>query len=60
MISLERRGVLKNKFESPFRTEKQWRVDWSNEAIAVDYKAPYDDLGFDSPNARKKNDTDTD
>ena len=60
MISLERRGVLKNKFESPFRTEKQWRVDWSSEAIEVDYKAPYDDLGFDSPNARKNNDTETD
>lgn len=59
MISLERRGVLKNKFENPFRTSKPWTVDWSQEAIAVDYKAPYE--GMDSPNNRdRKNDTDTD
>lgn len=57
MISLEKRGVLKNKFHSPFRTEKPWRVDWSAEAIDVDYKPPYE--GLDSPNARKvKSDTD--
>ncbi len=48
MISLEKRGVLKNKFHSPFRTEKPWRVDWDQEAIEVDYKAPYE--GKDSPN----------
>ena len=58
MNSLERRGVLKNKFENPFRTEKPWKVDWSQEAIEVDYKAPYE--GVDSPNARAKNDTETD
>lgn len=29
MISLEKRGVLKNKFKFPFRTTKPWRVDWS-------------------------------
>ncbi|MBR2292820.1 MAG: epoxyqueuosine reductase [Clostridia bacterium] len=58
MISLEKRGVLKNKFENPFRTEKPWKVDWSQEAIEVDYKAPYE--GLDSPNARTKNDTETD
>ena len=57
MISLEKRGVLKNKFVHPFRTEKQWRVDWNAEAIEVDYKAPYE--GLDSPNT-KKNDTETD
>ena len=57
MISLEKRGVLKNKFHSPFRTEKPWRVDWSAEAIDVDYKAPYE--GLDSPNAKQvKSDTD--
>ena len=57
MISLEKRGVLKNKFHSPFRTEKPWRVDWSAEAIDVDYKPPYE--GLDSPNTRKvKSDTD--
>jgi hypothetical protein len=58
MNSLERRGVLKNKYENPFRTEKPWRVDWSQEAIEVDYKAPYE--GLDSPNARERNNTETD
>lgn len=58
MISLERRGVLKNKFENPFRTQKPWRVDWSSEAIEVDYKAPYD--GLKSPNAKTKDKSDTD
>ena len=51
MISLEARGVLKNKFENPFRTKKLWSVDWSQDAIKVDYKAPYE--GLDSPNAQK-------
>ena len=58
MISLEKRGVLKNKFENPFRTEKPWKIDWSQEAIEVDYKAPYE--GLDSPNSKDKNDTETD
>ena len=58
MVSLEKRGVLKNKFENPFRTEKQWRVDWNAEAIEVDYKAPYE--GLDSPNAKVKSKSDTD
>ena len=57
MISLERRGVLKNKFHAPFRTEKQWSVDWEEEAIKVDYTPPYE--GLNSPNA-KKTDSDTD
>ena len=52
MISLEARGLLKNKFENPFRTQKLWSVDWSQEAINVDYKAPYE--GLDSPNAKEK------
>ncbi len=30
MISLEARGVLKNKFAQPFRTKKPWTVDWSD------------------------------
>ena len=55
MISLEARGVLKNKFENPFRTQKPWHVDWSQETIEVDYKAPYE--GLDSPNAKKKDET---
>ncbi|MBQ6823133.1 MAG: hypothetical protein IJP27_00625, partial [Clostridia bacterium] len=58
MVSLEKRGVLKNKFHSPFRTEKQWTVDWESEAIAVDYKAPYE--GLDSPNNKKPSKSDTD
>jgi hypothetical protein len=29
MISLESRGVLENKFETPFRRRKPWTVDWS-------------------------------
>ena len=30
MISLEERGVLKNKFKHPFRTKNPWKVDWSD------------------------------
>lgn len=30
MISLEARGVLKNKFEKPFRRKPLWSVDWSD------------------------------
>ena len=30
MISMENRGILKNKFESPFRTKKPWLVDWTD------------------------------
>jgi ferredoxin len=29
MMNLEARGVLENKFHSPFRRRKPWRVDWS-------------------------------
>ena len=50
MISLEKRGLLKNKFENPFRTSKPWKMDWSAEPFPVDYKAPYEDT--DSPNAK--------
>ena len=59
MNSLERRGVLKNKFENPFRTSKPWRVDWTQDAIEVDYKAPYDGIE-NSPNAKVKDESDTD
>lgn len=38
MISLESRGVLKNKFEKPFRREKPWLVDWSSENPLSDIK----------------------
>ena len=30
MISLEGRGVLKNKFNKPFRRKKLWSIDWSD------------------------------
>ena len=52
MVSLEKRGLLKNKFENPFRTGKPWKIDWSEEAISVDYKSAYE--GLDSPNTKKK------
>ena len=51
MISLEKRGLLKNKFVNPFRTEKPWSVDWSADPFPVDYKAPYE--GMNSPNSRE-------
>lgn len=41
MISLESRGVLKNKFKDKFRRRKQWKVDWSAEPFPVDYTPPY-------------------
>jgi len=28
MIHLEKKGVLKNKFEKPFRRRKEWKVEW--------------------------------
>ena len=57
MISLEKRGLLTNKFERPFRTSKPWKVDWESEAIQVDYTASYE--GMDSPNAKSsKSETD--
>jgi NAD-dependent dihydropyrimidine dehydrogenase PreA subunit len=31
MISLENRGVLKNKFKDKFRRRKTWNVDWNKE-----------------------------
>ena len=61
MVSREKRGLLKNKFENPFRTSKPWKVDWEQEAIAVDYTPPYE--GKVSPNARtpvKADKSDTD
>jgi epoxyqueuosine reductase len=30
MINLEKRGVLSNKFTTPFRRKKLWSVDWSD------------------------------
>lgn len=53
MISLEARGVLKNKFHTPFRTQKLWSMDWSEEAIAKDQRADYT-----PPYAKKKDEED--
>jgi ferredoxin len=36
MISLEKRGVLQNKFKAPFRRRKPWRVDWEQPAHSVE------------------------
>ena len=34
MVTLEKRGMLKNKFKKPFRRKPLWSVDWSDyEAI---------------------------
>jgi ferredoxin len=35
MISLEARGVLKNKFKTKFRRRKPWTVDWSKQPMAA-------------------------
>ena len=59
MISLEARGLLGNKFHAPFRTSKPWRVNWNEDAIEVDYKAPYE--GLNSVNSKEDTDkSDTD
>ncbi len=62
MISLESRGVLKNKFKSPFRTKKLWKVDWTPEGIAAaaptSYVAPYENT--DSVNAEDHRASDAD
>lgn len=54
MVSLEKRGVLKNKFENPFRQKKLWSVDWSQPPFDNGYVAPYE--GLDSVNSRVKHD----
>lgn len=33
MISLEKRGVLQNKFKEKFRRRKPWKVDWSQPPV---------------------------
>jgi len=62
MVSLESRGVLKNQFKEPFRTQKPWTMDWSEEGLANDpaviYTAPYE--GLDSPNSKEKKILDVD
>jgi len=34
MIHLEERGVIANKFQTPFRRKKLWTVDWTDESEA--------------------------
>lgn len=58
MVSLEKRGLLKNKFENPFRTKKLWTVDWSEEAPDNGYVCSYDQM--DSVNTKKKDKSDID
>ena len=43
MITLESRGVLKNKFESPFRRKKPWKVDWSDHKPTEDIEKQDDE-----------------
>jgi len=35
MISLENRGLLKNKFKAKFRRRKPWKVDWNAEPFPI-------------------------
>ena len=49
MMSLEARGVLKNKFKEPFRRRRPWQVDWSeggNKTYVEDVKQ--DGSGYDA------------
>ncbi len=41
MMSLEARGVLKNKFKEKFRRRAKWNVDWSKAPYPTAYEAPY-------------------
>ena len=45
MMSLEARGVLKNKFKEPFRRRRPWQVDWSEDGNVKfnDPTKPYND-----------------
>lgn len=47
MISMEKRGVLKNKFKEPFRTKKLWSMDWSD-YVPVEGGAPEGVQAFNS------------
>ena len=35
MLSLESRGLMKNKFVNPFRTQKPWTIDWTDEDLGL-------------------------
>ncbi len=47
MISLEARGVLKNKFHKPFRRKKLWSVDWSDYEPVENTNMSLSELGAD-------------
>ncbi|MBN1808248.1 MAG: 4Fe-4S binding protein [Planctomycetes bacterium] len=47
MISLEKRGVLKNKFKKEFRRRKPWSVDWSQPAGSMDAGADVEEREAD-------------
>lgn len=53
MVSLEARGVLKNKFKDPFRTQKPWSVDWSD-YVPVDPGADPVRNSMGKPSVQKK------
>lgn len=40
MISLEKRNVLSNRFEKPFRRRPTWNVDWDKSPTATPESAP--------------------
>ena len=50
------------EFKEPFRTQKLWSMDWSEEGIKndppIDYKAPYE--GLDSVNTKDRKPSDVD
>lgn len=50
MVSLEARGVLKNKFHAPFRKKKPWRVDWSDYVPGVGIGGSVSSLGAEMNN----------
>ncbi|HOM82897.1 MAG TPA: hypothetical protein PLZ94_14045 [Armatimonadota bacterium] len=39
MINLEKRDVLGNKFDQPFRRRKPWKMDWSDTGVSPESQA---------------------
>ena len=59
MISLEKRGVLSNKFHKPFRRKPLWGVDWSDyEPIEGSNSQSLSDLGSMSKLKKETDNTD--
>ncbi|MDD3928041.1 MAG: hypothetical protein PHT33_15465, partial [bacterium] len=44
MIGLQKRGVLENKFETPFRRNKPWTIDWSDDISGNGFTRPEDEV----------------